>query len=376
MEDFERKFTHFFSGGDISRGITDSRAKATGSLSPNDNKDIRESDERTLHSAQESADSKVGVEGNDHKTASNAGKEESLDLQGLIYNYLSKECLTGQNRYRCDNCASLQDAEQQHYFSSCPKYLVLTLKRFTYDMSTHTRSKILKNVHYPLNLAVPVNAMVKESKSAEDVEMEDNSEYPTASATTTPDCTPMKRTRSDSPEAFIKLEKPDKLVMSLVSENCKHYSLVAVIVHSGVSSESGHYYCYSRERLSASGTNKTTSSSPPPDVPMNCSSSFSTDSENSRRLEPFKDDNHWYIFNDSNVSFAGSRDVQNLHINFPRDTPYVFIYEEVDAAQVSSTTIESLRPEIALAVRSDNRQFLEVCTNHFVYRKYVDKIST
>eukprot|EP00794_Sanderia_malayensis_P007553 gene7553-8390_t len=357
-------------GGDISRGIANTIANAAGNISPSDGNEIGKtpSDLSLLEAAESSmmgesaatAEEKaVQQTQSGDQSSGNSIDARPLDLQTLLRNYLSVERLAGQNQYRCDNCASLQDAEQRHYFSSCPKYLVLTLKRFTYDTKTHTRSKVLKNVHFPLdNLVIPIH--VSDDSGGYDCEMHDlrrdddccnvlasNTLHESVNATEQRSC------------------KSPKL--AVVTESTKCYSLVAVIVHSGVSSESGHYYCYSRK---GPGDQKHQSSKTS-DLPVkpDSTSAASGSTTTSERSNASSNDsgaarlnsNEWYIFNDSSVSYAaGNSAVQNLHINFPRDTPYVFIYEEngVQHLQDSSKSL-GINPELALLVEEDNGKFIK-----------------
>uniref|UniRef100_H0W830 Ubiquitin carboxyl-terminal hydrolase n=1 Tax=Cavia porcellus TaxID=10141 RepID=H0W830_CAVPO len=116
------------------------------------------------------------------------GPEGSRSVLDLVNYFLSPERLTAENRYYCESCASLQDAERVVELSQGPRYLILTLLRFSFDLRTMRRRKILDDVTIPLLLRLP-----------------------------------------------------------LAGGRGQAYDLCSVVVHSGVSSESGHYYCYARE---------------------------------------------------------------------------------------------------------------------------------
>ncbi|XP_055971812.1 ubiquitin carboxyl-terminal hydrolase 35 [Sorex fumeus] len=157
------------------------------------------------------------------------GPRSVLDL--LNY-FLCPERLTAENRYFCEPCASLQDAERAVELSRGPRYLVLTLLRFAFDPRTRRRRKILDDVALPLLLRLP-----------------------------------------------------------LAGGSARAYDLCAVVVHSGLSSESGHYYCYARDGA-------------PRPAPQ------------------------WFLFNDTRVSFSSFESVSNVTSFFPKDTAYVLLYRQ------------------------------------------------
>ncbi|MEJ1272831.1 ubiquitin specific peptidase 35 [Cricetulus griseus] len=79
-----------------------------------------------------------------------------LDIEDLVNYFLSPERLTAENRYYCESCASLQDAEKVVELSQGPRYLILTLLRFSFDLRTMRRRKILDDVTIPLLLRLPL----------------------------------------------------------------------------------------------------------------------------------------------------------------------------------------------------------------------------
>ena len=109
-----------------------------------------------------------------------------MSVSDLIQHYLAPELLTGGNQYQCDNCNMLRDAVKTVCVCAGPEYLNITLLRFKYDRATQRRAKVFTAVDYPEYLALPVSGAV-----------------------------------------------------SL-------YRLYSVVVHSGYSSDGGHYYTWSR----------------------------------------------------------------------------------------------------------------------------------
>ncbi|XP_037696758.1 ubiquitin carboxyl-terminal hydrolase 35 isoform X2 [Choloepus didactylus] len=208
--------------------------------------------------------------------------EGSRSVLDLVNYFLSPERLTAENRYYCESCASLQDAEKVVELSQGPRYLILTLLRFSFDLRTMRRRKILDDVSIPLLLRLP-----------------------------------------------------------LAGSQAQAYDLCSVIVHSGVSSESGHYYCYAREGAAR----------PPP----------SLGTADRPELE-----NQWYLFNDTRVSFSSFESVSNVTSFFPKDTAYVLFYRQRPGggaeAEPGSPRIRaepSLHKDLMEAISKDNILYLQ-----------------
>ncbi|XP_025275300.1 ubiquitin carboxyl-terminal hydrolase 35 [Canis lupus dingo] len=216
-----------------------------------------------------------------HRGAAPAA-EGSRSVLDLVNYFLSPERLTAENRYYCEPCASLQDAEKAVELSQGPRYLILTLLRFSFDLRTMRRRKILDDVSIPLLLRLP-----------------------------------------------------------LAGGRGQAYDLCSVVVHSGVSSESGHYYCYAREGAAR----------PAPSLGA------------ADRPEP---ENQWYLFNDTRVSFSSFESVSNVTSFFPKDTAYVLFYRqrpgEAPEAEPSSPrgrTEPTLHKDLMEAISKDNILYLQ-----------------
>ncbi|KAF6107001.1 ubiquitin specific peptidase 35 [Phyllostomus discolor] len=212
-------------------------------------------------------------------TPSGHGSRSVLDL---VNYFLSPERLTAENRYYCESCASLQEAEKAVELSQGPRYLILTLLRFSFDLRTMRRRKILDDVAVPLLLRLP-----------------------------------------------------------LAGGRTQAYDLCSVVVHSGVSSESGHYYCYAREGAAR----------PAPSLGA------------ADRTEP---EHQWYLFNDTRVSFSSFESVSNVTSFFPKDTAYVLFYRqragegpEAELASPRVRTEPTLHKDLMEAISKDNILFLQ-----------------
>ena len=94
------------------------------------------------------------------------------------------------------------------------------------------------------------------------------------------------------------------------------YSLYAVVVHSGYSSDGGHYYTYARD----------------------------PDKNQGNEDEGEDEEGSWYMMNDSNVSFATFASFKGLTKRFPRDAAYLLIYRKQQARQQQATLFFSVLP--------------------------------
>ncbi|XP_025704298.1 LOW QUALITY PROTEIN: ubiquitin carboxyl-terminal hydrolase 35 [Callorhinus ursinus] len=208
--------------------------------------------------------------------------EGSRSVLDLVNYFLSPERLTAENRYHCEPCASLQDAEKAVELSQGPRYLILTLLRFSFDLRTMRRRKILDDVSVPLLLRLP-----------------------------------------------------------LAGGRGQAYDLCSVVVHSGLSSESGHYYCYAREGAAR---------------PAPCVAAAD-------RPEP---ENQWCLFNDTRVSFSSFESVSNITSFFPKDTAYVLFYRqrpgeapEAEPGSPRGRTEPTLHKDLMEAISKDNILYLQ-----------------
>ena len=150
-----------------------------------------------------------GANGSNSNTDKQDG--DSVSLEEMLHFYMKPERLEGNNKYHCDVCGGLQDGERTVKIMESPEYLIITLLRFSFSAKTQRRSKILTDVKYPRTLYVPVCPSVDKASS-------------------------MKRlhaTRSPPPSGVTH----------------ERFGLCSVVVHSGLSSDCGHYYTYSRHSL-------------------------------------------------------------------------------------------------------------------------------
>ncbi|XP_007455367.1 PREDICTED: ubiquitin carboxyl-terminal hydrolase 35 [Lipotes vexillifer] len=231
---------------------------------------------------EEAEEEEAGLGPGPLRNASAPSAEGSRSVLDLVNYFLSPERLTAENRYRCESCASLQDAEKVVELSQGPRYLVLTLLRFSFDLRTMRRRKILDDVSIPLLLRLP-----------------------------------------------------------LAGGRGQAYDLCSVVVHSGVSSESGHYYCYAREGAARPAPNAGAADGPEPD-------------------------HQWYLFNDTRVSFSSFESVSSVTSFFPKDTAYVLVYRQrpraapdAEPGSPRARAEPTLHRDLMEAISKDNILFLQ-----------------
>uniref|UniRef100_UPI00398F3468 ubiquitin carboxyl-terminal hydrolase 35-like n=1 Tax=Pristiophorus japonicus TaxID=55135 RepID=UPI00398F3468 len=241
----------------------------------------------------------------------------SRSVSDLINYFLSPEMLSGDNRYYCDKCTSLQEAEKVVELTGNPHYLILTLLRFSFDLITMRRKKILDNVSVPLVLKLPIRITTEKDEQI---------------------------IHDEKQVGQLRNWKPFAENITYLSIT---YDLCCVVVHSGISSESGHYYCYARECVDAN-----------PEIGPRVI------------LEAESKTDQWYLYNDTRVSFSSFESVSNVTNYFPKDTAYVLFYRQrvtrhtcLDGEHVSASVRlyeeAALSKELMEAISKDNIQYLQ-----------------
>jgi ubiquitin carboxyl-terminal hydrolase 48 len=123
--------------------------------------------------------------------------EKHATVEEALRAFVAEEELTGDNKYSCDTCDSLQDATRRIEIERLPPVLNLQLLRFQFDMGTLDKKKVHTTVSFPL--ALDMSAFVK----------------PEAGAAAAP-----------------------------VPAPTMEYELFVVLVHRGNSANGGHFVCH------------------------------------------------------------------------------------------------------------------------------------
>ncbi|XP_023336590.1 ubiquitin carboxyl-terminal hydrolase 38-like [Eurytemora carolleeae] len=188
--------------------------------------------------------------------------QSDLTLDNLIQKYLEPELLSGCNQYYCENCDKKTDATQSFSIISSPFYLNITLNRFEYDRVLERKKKIFTKIEYPRHITINTTLLNQ---------------------------------------------------TELVS-----YRLQSIIVHSGYSSDSGHYYTWSRDT---------------------------------------EDESLWHIFNDSMVTSSTWNNFIQQTERLSRDTPYILMYEREDIENKLEAVIPP--PSLMEVVQRDNIRYAQ-----------------
>ncbi|XP_066535701.1 ubiquitin carboxyl-terminal hydrolase 38 [Hoplias malabaricus] len=268
-------------------------------------------------------------------------REPPLSLRDLVEYFLAPEILEEENCYFCERCGSLERAEKAIRVVAAPEYLILTLLRFSYDATCHVRRKILENVEIPLYMGLPVyqhyssvsNAAASSSSSSSPMAAMDS---PESGENLAKKLKPSRKEEEEEGEE--RLRDVRKEGGERAGTHFVPYVLSSVVMHSGMSSESGHYYSYGRNVSGTDGCGVVTSvhkpccKSPEMEVGLNNigqSESFTASQDVAECAG--QNSSEWFLFNDSRVSFTNFQSVQNVTSRFPKDTAYVLIYRKQEA---------------------------------------------
>lgn len=295
--------------------------------------------------------------------------EPPLSVPDLVNYFLAPEILDADNAYFCDKCSSLQRAERTLKVVSAPEYLILTLLRFSYDAKCHVRRKILDNVTIPSFMRLPVHTPSTSSPSS------------TSSLLDSPEgsenlAKKLKPSQKDEEERIdgAEQENGDDIYVQSVP-----YVLCSVVMHSGLSSESGHYYSYGRNVSEGDGKPHQANCFPLKeelgDDQVNsksfaCSSLGTRPEQGGASPNSGRAEKDWLLFNDSRVTFTSFQSVQNITNRFPKDTAYVLMYrkQEVLGKNLNGSLTANgmrlnaeppLQKELLDAIIKDNKLYLQ-----------------
>lgn len=302
----------------------------------------------------------------DERSEERPKTEAVLSLSDLLEYFLAPEILEEENSYFCERCSSLQRAERVIHVVTAPEYLILTLLRFSYDATCHVRRKILDNVGIPLHMHLPVHqrATSPSSSSFSSPPPSVQMDSPESGENLAKKLKPSHKEKEEEDEGLADNGRRDRGS----GVRCVPYVLCSVVMHSGMSSESGHYYSYGRNMTDAAANPTFKSSESDSGF---CHSEGSTASQEVLECAG-QDSRDWFLFNDSRVTFTNFQSVQNITSRFPKDTAYVLIYrkqEEVGGqAGGSRATVNGsrfngeppLHKDLMDAITKDNKLFLQV----------------
>lgn len=306
--------------------------------------------------------------------------EPPLSVPDLVNYFLAPEILDEENAYFCEKCSSLQRAERTMKVVSAPEYLILTLLRFSYDAKCHVRRKILENVTIPPLMRLPVYARSMPTRSSSSASSPLQVDSPESSENLAKKLKPSQKDEEEEEKGRIDGTEVSNRGREMPVESV-HYVLSSVVMHSGVSSESGHYYSYGRNVNGADGTQHPASHFTFKGDLGNGQTECSLSSCSALSVSPEQGDTQpngsqeardWLLFNDSRVTFSSFRSVQNITNRFPKDTAYVLMYrkqelpgQNTNGGPVANSMTLSAEPplqkELLDAIIKDNKLYLQVC---------------
>ncbi|XP_017265813.1 ubiquitin carboxyl-terminal hydrolase 38 [Kryptolebias marmoratus] len=291
--------------------------------------------------------------------------EPPLSVPDLVNYFLAPEILDEDNAYFCEKCGSLQRAERTLKVVSSPEYLILTLLRFSYDAKCHIRRKILDNVTIPPALRLPVHAPsmpAQWSAAAASIPLQVDS--PESSENLAKKLKPSQGDEEEEARARID-DAEERCRAEEMPVQSVPYLLSSVVVHSGISSESGHYYSYGRNISGADGAQHPASHSPVREDLATCS--LCTPEQGDAQTSGGQEAREWLLFNDSRVTFTSLQSAQNITKRFPKDTAYVLMYRKQEQNLNGGVTANGMRmsaepplqKELLDAIIKDNKLYLQ-----------------
>lgn len=137
--------------------------------------------------------------------------EQNCSISHCLARFSKIERLSGTNKFHCESCGGLQEAEKRMRFKKLPKILILHLKRFKYLEHPGIHAKLSHRVTFPIELRIP------------DVHTHENDNLHASSGSASP-----------LPPSFFEED----------SDPC--YYLTAMVAHLGPTAQSGHYVAFIR----------------------------------------------------------------------------------------------------------------------------------
>ncbi|GLD93533.1 hypothetical protein PINS_up002125 [Pythium insidiosum] len=201
------------------------------------------------------------------------------DIESMMSRFVAARTLGGDNLLSCEQCERKTESRTHTVVVAPPKHLILTLKRMYYDWVQQKTRKCLHDVTFSPLLTLPA--------------------------------------LSDEDEAVI--YAADGTSAKLLHRQ-RQYGLYGVLVHSGLTANSGHYYSYCRE------SDDRTKQLHLEDAP----------------LAP------WVKFNDTKVERATWAEINQAVANSVSDTVYLLLYKRLSYS-ASGSSVQSVEKSIAIA---------------------------
>jgi len=185
------------------------------------------------------------------------------DIESMLSRFVATRTLAGDNALMCSVCQRKTESRTHTVIFEPPEHLIITLKRMYYDWSQQKACKCLHDVRFPALLTLPSLNTEEEQAVYESVE--------------------------------------DGSLGEKHKNQSRHYGLYGVLVHSGLTANSGHYYSFCRE------------------------------SDGSTRQLHLEDStlSPWIKFNDTKVERSDWKEINRLVTSTVSDTVYLLLYKKL-----------------------------------------------
>lgn len=189
-------------------------------------------------------------------------KNTNCTTQSLLDSYFHTEKMIDDDKYYCEKCGKCCDGERNIHIENGPTNLIMVIKHFKYDRKFNIRRKLLQKIHHNETVTMQTKSTTNDQAS---------------------------------------------LLLT--------YKLYAMVVHCGMSMDSGHYYTFGADP-----------------------------------------NDNWFKFNDSFVSESSWNEIRNLN---ETNTPYILFYELVDSQPIDENGVESIEQTKTINHVSRNGEYLD-----------------
>ncbi|POM60883.1 Ubiquitin-specific protease, partial [Phytophthora palmivora] len=212
------------------------------------------------------------------------------DIESMLSRFVATRTLGGDNTLSCSVCQKKTESRTHTVIFEPPEHLIITLKRMYYDWTQQKACKCLHDVRFPALLTLP--SLTEEEELA--VYDSENGES----------------------------------VRSKHQHQSRHYGLYGVLVHSGLTANSGHYYSFCRE------------------------------SDESTRQLHLEDStlSPWIKFNDTKVERSDWKEINRLVSSTVSDTVYLLLYKKLSYEPMSSSNDGGEDADVTEGVNSDDEE--------------------
>lgn len=229
------------------------------------------------------------------RPASAGGRVDATTLDSMLSHHTRTSILSHANQVHCSSCGHLTDHATTTAVVNPPKHLFVHIARMGYDV---VRQRAVKShAHVPLQSVLVLPAPEEGVIGAIQQQHSEQGQEKTLRVSVA-DTNTSAAASTDDIGAAASPPPP-------VTTAPRAYGLYSVIVHSGESANSGHYYCYSRRSDAAGG-----------DL-----------SKNDDPASP------WMLFNDQRVGFMRWADINAALSSSLSDSAYVLLYRQLRGEQ-------------------------------------------